>query len=310
MPDVAIVNQTVTATPSDYLVPGTQGLRLKAVRAVIDGTGAAGSFLPALQLLDPAGHVMWTAFDKSTPVAAGGSADVSWFHLDQPTTTQAGTVLQAFVSSIFPNPSGPDYAAFGPTGAAQFDYWIGLDLAIDAGVLGNLSTNGCAQLVFQGSPTTFANSYVAFGINEQGPGFNVPQFYLESRNAYSWFGGPTVTSNLWYHIDLHVVYDLGTNQFDPTLFIDGINQGVPTNHPIGGVPPGDKVFYFGTDQFCGAGSPSNEEKTWQRNITIGTTRGGTEIADLTSAAALNTAITNGSGDNPAASLSVLTTLPF
>ena len=54
MPDVAIVNQNVAATPSDYIVP-------------------------ALQLLDPAGHVMWTAVDPSSAVAAGGSADVSWF---------------------------------------------------------------------------------------------------------------------------------------------------------------------------------------------------------------------------------------
>lgn len=79
MPDVAIVNSTVTPAPTDYTVPGAQELLVKAVRASIDGSGAASSFLPALQLLDPAGHVMWTAVDTSTSIAAGGSADVSWF---------------------------------------------------------------------------------------------------------------------------------------------------------------------------------------------------------------------------------------
>lgn len=79
MPDVAIVNQNVTATPDDYTVPGAQEIFVKAVRASLDGSGAASSFLPALQLLDPAGHVMWTAVNTSSPVAAGGSADVSWF---------------------------------------------------------------------------------------------------------------------------------------------------------------------------------------------------------------------------------------
>jgi hypothetical protein len=79
MPDVAIVNTTVTTTPTDYTVPGTQEIIVKAVRASIDGSGAASSYLPALQLLDSAGHVMWTAVNTASPVAAGASADVSWF---------------------------------------------------------------------------------------------------------------------------------------------------------------------------------------------------------------------------------------
>lgn len=79
MSDVSIVNTTVTSTPKDYKVPGSQELLVKAVRASIDGSAAGSSFLPALQLLDPAGNVMWTAVDTGTTVAAGGSADVSWF---------------------------------------------------------------------------------------------------------------------------------------------------------------------------------------------------------------------------------------
>ena len=79
MPDVSIVNSTVTSAPTDYTVPGTQELLVKAVRASIDGSGAGSAFLPALQLIDPAGHVMWTAVDTSTTIAAGASADVSWF---------------------------------------------------------------------------------------------------------------------------------------------------------------------------------------------------------------------------------------
>lgn len=79
MPDVSIVNSTITGTPKNYQVPGTQELLVKAVRASIDGSAAASSFLPALQLIDPAGHVMWTAVNTSQTVAAGGTADVSWF---------------------------------------------------------------------------------------------------------------------------------------------------------------------------------------------------------------------------------------
>jgi hypothetical protein len=78
MPDLPIVIPDTAAAPKDYTLSGTQELQLKTVRALIDGTGAASSFLPTLQLLDPNGHVMWEGATSSS-VAAGGSADVSWF---------------------------------------------------------------------------------------------------------------------------------------------------------------------------------------------------------------------------------------
>lgn len=78
MADSSIVNPAVSSAPKDYTLPSTNELLLKAVRASVDGTGAGGAFLPALQLLDPAGNVMWTATTSSS-VVAGGSADVSWF---------------------------------------------------------------------------------------------------------------------------------------------------------------------------------------------------------------------------------------
>lgn len=78
MADLPIVIPDTAVAPKDYTLTGGQELQLKSVRALIDGTGAATSFRPTLQLLDPNGHVMWegASFDA---VAAGGSADVSWF---------------------------------------------------------------------------------------------------------------------------------------------------------------------------------------------------------------------------------------
>lgn len=78
MPDLPIVIPNTSAAPKDYTLSGGQELQLKTVRALIDGSGAATAFLPTLQLLDPNGHVMWEGA-TSTTVAAGGSADVSWF---------------------------------------------------------------------------------------------------------------------------------------------------------------------------------------------------------------------------------------
>lgn len=78
MSDVSIVNNTVTAAPKDYKLSGAQDLKTKAVRAQIDGSGAAGQYVPALQMLDPAGNVMWTAVANTT-VTTGGSVNVTWF---------------------------------------------------------------------------------------------------------------------------------------------------------------------------------------------------------------------------------------
>jgi hypothetical protein len=78
VPDLPIVIPDTATAPKDYTLSGTQELALKTVRALIDGSGAATAFLPTLQLLDPNGHVMWEGATSDT-VAAGASADVSWF---------------------------------------------------------------------------------------------------------------------------------------------------------------------------------------------------------------------------------------
>ena len=79
MADAAYVDRSIVAAPKNYTLASSQELSLKAVRAVFDGSGAGTSWFPALQLVAPDGTVMWTALDRSTAIAAGGSADASWF---------------------------------------------------------------------------------------------------------------------------------------------------------------------------------------------------------------------------------------
>jgi hypothetical protein len=76
--DVPIVRPTTEAAPKDYEIPAAQEIAPLAVRALVDGSGAGSAFVPALQLISPGGQVMWTAPTSET-VAAGASADVSWF---------------------------------------------------------------------------------------------------------------------------------------------------------------------------------------------------------------------------------------
>ena len=99
MADIAILSSQVASAPQDYTVPGAQEILLKAVGCTVNGTNASGSFLPALQMLDPSGHVMWTAVNSALPVAAGGSALVSWF--------PGGGVNNGDGSTASSEPTGP-----------------------------------------------------------------------------------------------------------------------------------------------------------------------------------------------------------
>src|SRR5215469_760366 len=78
MSDDSIISSAISAAPKDYVLAGSQEFLLKAVRAVYDGSGAAGAYLPTFQLLDANGNVMFDATPTGS-VAAGASAVVSWF---------------------------------------------------------------------------------------------------------------------------------------------------------------------------------------------------------------------------------------
>lgn len=78
MADVSILDTSSAAVPKAYEVAGAQEIILKGVTASFDGSGAGGSWIPALQVVDPSGFIVGT-YTCSTTVAAGSSVDVSWF---------------------------------------------------------------------------------------------------------------------------------------------------------------------------------------------------------------------------------------
>ena len=95
---------TVAAPGSWTLPPGLQIL-LKGVYAEFDGTGAAGSFQPAFEIQTDSGHTQGV-FTCGTSVAAGGSADVTWFRGlgaggSGSATPAASAYLTTFVSHTF-----------------------------------------------------------------------------------------------------------------------------------------------------------------------------------------------------------------
>lgn len=75
--DVQIIAVNQQATPLDYTVAGAQELVPKAIYSEFDGSGAGGDFVPVLEIISDSGHIV--ASCPATKVAAGASADVTWF---------------------------------------------------------------------------------------------------------------------------------------------------------------------------------------------------------------------------------------
>lgn len=66
------------ATPADWTLPSSLEIQPKIAYAHFDGTSAATPYLPCLRLISDAGVVAAEAISP-VQVAAGASADVSWF---------------------------------------------------------------------------------------------------------------------------------------------------------------------------------------------------------------------------------------
>lgn len=78
MPDKQIHPGGVVPAPADYPIPAAAEVALKMAFARFDGSAAAGSWKPCLRIISDAGTVAGEAVGDDT-VAAGGSADVTWF---------------------------------------------------------------------------------------------------------------------------------------------------------------------------------------------------------------------------------------
>jgi hypothetical protein len=105
--DASILDPSIAPAPKGYLITGSQEIVLKSVTGSFDGTGAAAAFVPSLQIIDPSGFIVAT-FPVTTTLAAGGSADVSWF----PGLGGGGSVIGAATQAYSPPLDTPDSSGF------------------------------------------------------------------------------------------------------------------------------------------------------------------------------------------------------
>lgn len=76
--DSALLVAGAGPAPLDYEVPNAQEIIVLSARAIVDGSGAGSAFLPVVEFISDGDIILTQAITDST-VAAGGSAQVSWF---------------------------------------------------------------------------------------------------------------------------------------------------------------------------------------------------------------------------------------
>lgn len=201
--DAPIVASAVGTVPVDYQVPGSQEILLKSVSAIYDGSGSAAAWFPCLEIVSPAGTVMLSAV-SAQQVAAGASADVSWF----PGVSEA--VIATNVVSVgalvqLPNTS-PQSIPTGGTGAfisfttVQFD----TNGMFSAGAPDRLTCQVPGSYLVVGSP-----SFVTNGVGDR---FGTLSLNANPVTSLAFFGGPAPAGAFW-GCQLAVVVSLNVGDF-------------------------------------------------------------------------------------------------
>lgn len=89
-----LVTGTASA-PTHFTIPGNGQIQPKTIFANFNGSGAAGSFVPTLKIVSDGGETVGI-YPLATSIAAGGSANVSWFPLG---ARGAGTSNQTLIGA-------------------------------------------------------------------------------------------------------------------------------------------------------------------------------------------------------------------
>jgi hypothetical protein len=168
--DVVLSIPDVVAVPQDYDVPAAQEIVPKVVTASFDGSAAAAAFLPTVEILAPSGAVVCRAI-TSDQVAAGASADVSFFHLSVPDAATAAT--SEYQQTVLATADLRSYWPLDETGGATF-FDLGPS-ANDLGIVGAVVL-GQSPLITTGKSAIFSCGFVfpsaqEYAISAGGYGF-------------------------------------------------------------------------------------------------------------------------------------------
>lgn len=213
MPDVAIVNSTVGASPKDYVLTGSQELLMKAVEASIDGSGTTSSYQAVLQMLAPDGTVMWSA-PTTTTVAAGESVVVSWF----PDVIGAGSGSSGGGLTVSDGTTSV-------SGAGAIDFTSGATVTDGGGGVADVSISGGMSKLFD-QTLSLAAASIDTGANGVPSGYSALQISITARADGAFFSGGF---QLQFNNDTAANYDYiwtnNSNGVSSSFISTGITSG-------------------------------------------------------------------------------------
>lgn len=160
MPDQVLTRDGPVAVPLDYPVPASGELIPKTVRATLDGSAVASEFFAAVQVIAPSGRVMFSAVSEA--IAAGASADVSWFPRVGGAAGSSPPISAGGLNLLYDKRLGADAAGIdtGANGIAQTSKDLLVFCSARSAAVGGLQ-NGA--LTLNGDATNVYDRYSATG---------------------------------------------------------------------------------------------------------------------------------------------------
>lgn len=207
-----------SAAPFTYTVPASTAFTLLAVRAVFDGTGAAGNFVPLVQLVSDAGVVM--AQRKGDSVTAGASADVTFAPFDRSGSSGGVTDPNAVHYNV-PGETGTFIDSTTTVGGVTFEDHSGSGIQLHSENPGGL-TGGFIAITTAAGTLDVTSADMAFDINPPLGSFEVQS---SSAPVMTITHGQYVTIRLGAGQSLDIRGPLST----PIMRIDE-GGGTPTYH--------------------------------------------------------------------------------
>jgi hypothetical protein len=223
------------AAPASFEVPGNGQIRPKAIYATFDGSAAGAEFLPALKITSDAGELVGV-YATDSSVAAGASADVSWFpHLAAAAAAPTPTSTGLPVASLFSATGGVSIAA--DSSAHYVSLRDGVSSAgfstTDSTTFANLSTTLFTGSAIYGIGIQAAGTYAvynnAFSISGGTAGRKVTAYWSASNGSGpdTWDSGQ---SGVGPHLFLHEWMTVSVGQTPAVLAVWGqVNGGTATN---------------------------------------------------------------------------------
>lgn len=176
MADVQLTQLATAAAPLVYTVPQGVEIRVKAVRAEYDGTAAAGAFLPQVHIVSDAGLTVARASDQGVSVAAGGTADASFFPGVKHAAAAAATTTDSY-------PINEDAGILTPGSDIYSLHWAAQGVANAAclynGFIASTGAQG-AYITWRFMLGPFGSIHEFVTTFRVGPGYGAPQVYLAS----------------------------------------------------------------------------------------------------------------------------------